>query len=550
MTPRPRLDVLIIEDNPGDARLIREMLAEAEVARFRTEVVASLAEGLERLDVDGADVVLLDLSLPDSLGLDSFKGVRDEVPDVPVVVLSGHEDEELAARAVHEGAQDYLVKGQVNAALLGRSLRYAVERQRIEEQLRHRAEELREADRRKDEFLAMLAHELRAPLPPMLAAVEVLGNEDAEPEAVAWARETVERQIGNLARLLEDLLDVSRIVHGKITVQKEPVRLVDVVRAAVDTVAPLIDRRDLRLSVAEPEAPGWLDADPTRLEQVLVNLLQNAVAYSEPGGRIWLEAAVEGEHARIRVRDDGAGMEPEFLERVFEPFTQARPAQERASGGLGLGLALVRSLVELHDGTVSARSDGPGRGSEFEVRFPTGGVSAPGSDSPAGAGAAGEDAAVAGPAGEGAAAAGPGDGGRKLRVLVVDDDRDSARGLALLVDEWGHEVHVAYDGPGGLRLAREHPPEVALLDIGMAGMDGCELARELRSDATTSDAVLWAVTGYGREEDERRSREAGFDRHLKKPVPLPKLRRLLEAVVEARAAGRDPRGAGSGLSAT
>ena len=377
---------------------------------------------------------------------------------------------------------------------------------------RLRAEEaLREADRRKDEFLATLAHELRNPLAPIRNALSLMEHAaGAGPEHEA-ERAMAERQVGHLTRLVDDLLDTARISRGKIELRTEALELAPAVRRAVEALQSSLQGRGPSLSVSLPAEPIRLQADPTRLEQVLWNLLSNAARYTEPNGRIRLEARRRGDAVVIWVRDTGVGIEPAMLPRIFEMFVQAGPRAGRAQGGLGIGLGLVRTLVELHGGTVTAHSDGPGSGSEFVVRLPI---------LPSECGAPVEP---------------PRDDRRpterplpRRRILVVDDNVDAASSLSrLLTRLYGQEVRVAHDGPAALELAPAFRPEVVILDIGMPGMDGYEVARRLRCQAECAGALLVALTGWGQESDQRRSREAGLDRHLIKPVDLEALRDVL-----------------------
>jgi PAS domain S-box-containing protein len=377
---------------------------------------------------------------------------------------------------------------------------------------RKRAEEaLRDADRRKNEFLAALAHELRNPLAPVRTGLEVMRANGDAPAAVRPVREMMERQVAQMARLIDDLMDVARITRGKITLRPEPTDLAAVVAAAVEASAPLVEAGGHRLTVALPPAPVRLTADPARLTQVLSNLLSNAAKYTDPGGRIWLSAGrVPGAAdpaLELRVRDNGVGIPAGMLARVFDPFTQVDGAADRSRDGLGIGLTLVRTLVELHGGTVEARSDGPGTGSEFVVRLPLGAGPEPAPPPPA-------PAPPPGP---------------PRRVLVVDDNEDAADTLAALLSLTGHEARAAYDGPAALAAAGEFRPEVVLTDLGMPGMDGYELARRFRAEPAFRGVVLVAVTGWGQDEDRRRTAEAGFDHHLVKPVAPDAVRRLLAA---------------------
>ncbi len=368
--------------------------------------------------------------------------------------------------------------------------------------------EIQDANRGKDEFLAMLAHELRNPLAPVLHALDVLQREPTDPAAEGQARETIDRQVRHMTRLIDDLLDVSRITRGKIQLRPETIDLATVIHRAVDSTRALIEARGHRLEVALPTAPISLFADPTRLEQVLANLLNNSAKYTEPGGRIWLSAQVEGPDIVLRVRDTGIGIPAHMLGRVFDLFMQAHPTLDRAEGGLGIGLTLVRRLVEMHGGRVEVHSDGVGKGSTFTVRVPL-----PQGEVPAPA-----------PVGE-APAEIPAQPPR--HVLVVDDNRDAAEMLTLMLRLDGHEVRVAHDGPAALREAREWRPEVVLLDIGLPGMSGYDVARQLRGDNGAGHPLLVAMTGYGQDEDRRRSHEAGFAHHLVKPVDPQELRLLL-----------------------
>jgi PAS domain S-box-containing protein len=373
---------------------------------------------------------------------------------------------------------------------------------------RTRAEaELRQADRRKDEFLAMLAHELRNPLAPIRNAAQVIRLLATPAPDVRRATEMVERQVQHMTRLVDDLLDVSRITRGKITLQKEPVELAALVTRAVETARPLIEARRHELTVALPAEPVSLDADPTRLAQVIANLLTNAAKYTEEGGHVGLTARREGGMAVVRVRDDGVGIPREMLASVFTLFTQVDRTLARSEGGLGIGLTLVKSLTEMHGGTVEAHSEGPGKGSEFIVRLPV-------APTPTSLDAGKPEAA--------APLRSP-----PRRILVVDDNVDAAESLAMLLRLGRHEVRTAHDGPTALGVAGEFRPEVVLLDLGLPQMDGFEVARRLRGQAEMRATLLVALTGYGQEEDRRKSREAGFDWHMVKPLDRDALMKLL-----------------------
>jgi signal transduction histidine kinase len=375
-----------------------------------------------------------------------------------------------------------------------------------------RADALREADRRKDEFLAMLSHELRNPLAAIHNAVQILALYGRDPEQVERIRELIERQLSQLVRLVEDLLDLSRVTRGKIKLRRGSVNLAQVVSTAVETSRPLIEARGHQLTVALPEPPLYVDADAARLAQVLSNLLNNAAKYTRVAGRIDLLAELVDGEVCLRVRDTGIGIAPEMLPRVFDLFVQAESSTDRTQGGLGVGLTLARQLIEMHDGTIEARSAGLGRGTEIVVHLPalpcTAVEKAPG-------GSASER--------PGSAMAEP------LRILIVDDNMDSAESLALLMRMAGHEVRTAYEGLSAVAEARTFMPDVVVLDIGLPGMDGYEVAHRLRQEPGGDRLMLLALTGYGQEEDRRRSREAGFDHHLVKPINLERFQELLES---------------------
>jgi PAS domain S-box-containing protein len=386
-------------------------------------------------------------------------------------------------------------------------------------QRRAAEEALRQADRRKDEFLAMLAHELRNPLAPIRNALHILKMPDVPAPLLAQVRGMMERQVQHLVRLVDDLLDVSRIMRGKIQLRKEPLDLAAVISRAVETAQPGIEAQGHQLTVALPAEPVRLEGDLIRLAQVLANLLNNAAKYTERGGHIRLTAEAGRGEVAVRVRDNGIGIAPEMQGSIFDLFVQADQGAAHAQGGLGIGLTLVRRLVEMHGGSVSVSSPGLGQGSEFVVRLPA----MPG---------ARDD--IHRPA-EGSAA--PVQAAAELRhLLVVDDNEDAAESLAVLLRLGGHEVRVAHDGPGALQAARERPPDLVFLDIGMAGMDGYEVARRLRQEPGWGQRRLVAVTGWGQDEDRRRAQEAGFDYHLTKPADPVALQKLL-AVLTSPGAG-------------
>ncbi len=504
--------VLLIEDNDGDVRLIQEMLGDAAGESFRLECAERLMLGLERLARGGIEVVLLDLSLPESQGLDSFHHVRTKAPDTPVVVLTGSNDEELGNRAVQSGAQDYLIKGQVDAPLLGRALRYAIERGRIEKELRHRAEQLAEMDRRKDEFLATLAHELRNPLAPIRNSLHILRMSCGAGSASEHVLEMMERQVSHMVRLVDDLMEVSRITRGKINLRKERVELTAILRSAVETSRPLAEAARHQLAITVPTEPLILEADPVRLSQIIANLLNNAAKYTEEGGRISLTVRREQDQAVISIRDTGVGIPADMLPRIFDMFAQLDRTLKRSQGGLGIGLHLARTLVEMHGGRIEARSDGLGHGSEFIFSLPLAQADSPGKQGSV----ATRDLRLAGLC--------------QHRILIVDDNRDVADSLLMLLQFLEADAYVVYDGPSALEALRIYQPSVVFLDIGMPGMDGHEVARRVRQMPEFQNVVLIALTGWGQEEDRRRSKASGFDHHLVKPVSADALQALLASL--------------------
>jgi PAS domain S-box-containing protein len=367
---------------------------------------------------------------------------------------------------------------------------------------------LKEADRRKNEFLATLAHELRNPLAPIRNAVQILKVKGPSEDQLNWGRDMIDRQVVQMARLLDDLLDISRITRNKLELRKERVALSSVIESAVETSRPLIEACGHELAIDLPAEPIYLEADPMRLAQVVWNLLNNAAKYTDRGGRISLAARRQGSEVSISIADNGIGIESEMLPQLFEIFSQVAPASERSQGGLGIGLSLVRGLVEIHGGSIEAHSDGPGQGSQFTVRLPL----VVETVSPKMPPVAHSVLAVQG-------------SGR--RILVVDDNRDSADSLGTLLRVQGYDVHTAYDGQAAIEAAEILRPDVVLLDLGMPRLNGYEAARHLRQQPWGRDLTLIALTGWGQDEDRQRTREAGFDQHFVKPVDPAELLQLL-----------------------
>jgi signal transduction histidine kinase/ActR/RegA family two-component response regulator len=443
-------------------------------------------------------------------------GLLKEQPpwsDFPLIVLMPPNQTTAAAASLEAVGHMTLVRrpievrsliSTVQAALRDRRRQYA-RRTDLAERERH-AQALVDNDRRKDEFLAMLAHELRNPLAAVNNAVTVL-KMSSEPESRNWASDVVERQVRQLVRLIDDLLDVSRITSGKIRLRKTFVDASVILDEAVEAARPLIDERKHRFFMSIERGALPLHVDATRVEQIVLNLLTNAAKYTESGGTIALTARREGGQAVIRVKDDGIGIMPEKLPEMFKLFTQGERALARSEGGLGLGLTIVQKLAEMHGGSVEAMSDGPGKGSEFLVRIPLARRT--------------EDAESQASPDRGSLTA------SRSRILVVDDSVDTARGMVQLLELLGNEAMSVHDGRAVLEAARDFRPDFVLLDIGLPGMDGYEVAAALRDDETLKNAVVIAVSGYGQDEDRRRSRAAGFHHHLVKPVDFDSLISLI-----------------------
>ena len=379
------------------------------------------------------------------------------------------------------------------------------ERSRLERLMQDQAVALAELHQRKDEFLAMLSHELRNPLSAITNAVHVLRLEDSGNPIQQKAKSIIERQMGQLARLVDDLLEVSRVITGGIQLRQQQLEIRGIVERAVESARPLIDRNKLQLAVTLPVEAIWLKGDPTRLEQVLVNLLNNAAKYTDEGGKIYITVRQEGNEVMLSVQDTGIGIAPELLPRIFDLFTQADRTLDRSQGGLGIGLSLVKRLLQLHGGTVEARSGGLGQGSEFIVHLPA--------LSP-------ETAAIA-PVEIPKAPVG------SSRVLVVDDNVDAADMLVMMLQMFGNKVQAVYSGQTAVEMAVSYKPDCILLDIGLPDMNGYEVARRLRQLPQTKNMWLIAITGYGQDSDRQKSLEAGFDHHLVKPVAPQKLQDLL-----------------------
>ena len=537
--PTPMRLLLVDADEDGVV-LVRGLIAGLAVPAD-VERAASFGVGLEKMTSRRYDAHLVACRLGTKSGVDLLRAYRESGGGGPVILIADEPERAEDLAAMESGAADYLVRDRLDATLLERSIRYAVQASRHAAGLRHVRDELetrvaertdaletmnealaaevaerrtaeralRGADRRKDEFLATLAHELRNPLAPLTSATEILSRTRDTPEQGARrerAEGVIERQVALMVRLIDELLDISRITYGKLELHREWVSLAAVIESAVETAGPLLLGRRQAFELVMSETPVLVHVDPMRFAQVLSNLLSNAAKYTEPGGRIRLEAVRDGEDLVVSVVDSGIGIPAAHLAHVFTMFGQGHRAHEAVYGGLGIGLALAKSLVELHGGSLTAASEGEGRGSVFTLRL---------------ACAAKDSAAPL------AKQAPPGAIPSPRRILIVDDNVEAALTLAELLALDGHETHVAHDGPSAVEAARRLSPDVAILDIGLPGFDGFEVARRLRAEPELRGLLLVALSGWVQPDDRARSREAGFDHHLAKPVQLKNLERVL-----------------------
>ncbi len=545
--------ILIVDDLPENLQALEALLRHDQRAIHQ----ASSGEAALTLLLEHEfALAILDVQMPGMNGFETARLIRERRRSrhTPIIFVTAHQREDEDVREAYAlGAVDFLwkpfapevlrAKVTVFVTLQQRTAEVAQqaallreherrehkraleeERERWEQSaLRKQMEEMAEADRAKDEFMAMLAHELCNPLAPILTGLELMkmklaGMGDVDP-LVMRARDTAERQVRHLTRLVDDLLDISRITSGKIALRKAKVVLTDLVEQAVSSVQPLLDQRQHRLDVQLPEERVELHADAVRLTQVLSNLLTNAARYTEPGGAMRLHCERKESALEIHVIDNGRGIASEMLPRIFEPFVQAHGSE---AGGLGLGLALVKRLIDMHQGTVTAHSEGPGRGSDFVVRLPLEATSN-GSSARSTSGRATPESsqAVQIPA-------------NALSIVVIEDNDDLRDTVCLLLTMLGHTVDAANTGERGVDVILEKRPDVALVDIGLPGIDGYEVARRIRAQLPRGEVHLIAMTGFGQANDRQRSHDAGFDAHLAKPADADILQNALAAV------GRDP----------
>jgi signal transduction histidine kinase/ActR/RegA family two-component response regulator len=508
--------VLILAPVGKDAALMHAMLARDGVDCLACPDLGALARELE---LGAAALLIEEEALAEADGrITSLIAHQPPWSDLPVLLLTRTgSDSVTAIQGLQTLGNVTLLERPVRVAALASAVRSALRARRRQYQTRAHLLEREQADQRKDEFLATLAHELRNPLAPIRNSVNLLRLSGSDgPAAKVW--QMMDRQVSHMVRLVDDLMEVSRITRGKIALQKTPLDLAGVIAAAVETCRPLMEAARHTLEVLPPQQPLTVEGDAVRLCQVFANLLNNAAKYTDSGGRVSVVARTEGDNAVVTVSDSGVGIAAEALPRVFEMFVQADASDSRAQTGLGIGLTLVKSLVEMHGGSVAAYSAGAGQGSSFEVRLPL----------------AQRDAVDGRPSETGMSAL-----KGAPRLLVVDDNRDAADSLGALLEMLGAEVRVAHSGPAALEAVASFHPDAVLLDIGMPGMNGYEVANRIRTQGNGSrNTTLIALTGWGQDNDRRRSAEAGFDHHLVKPADVGALQTLLAALAANGSQGR------------
>ena len=554
------VSILLVDDEPRNLTVLEAILTDPIYHLVRAE---SGQEALLKL-VDGEFALLvLDIQMPNMSGFELAQLIkqRKKTAGIPIIFLTAYYSEDQhVLEGYSVGAVDYLHK-PINAAVLRSKVAVFVElyrknrecvfanqtlqkevraRRHAEQQLRQLndelelrvaertetllnrerdlqslAEALKKADRRKDEFLATLAHELRNPLAPISSGLHLL-TLALDPDTIAGTISMMNRQLSHLVRLIDDLLNASRVTTDKLTLRIERVSLQSIIATAVEASRPVIDSSRHTLKTSQPEDTVWLEADPTRVAQVISNLLTNAAKYTPEGGHIEVAALQDGRDVIVRVTDTGVGIPCDMLSEVFEMFTQVNGTLERSQGGLGIGLAIAKRLVELHGGTITAESPGKGAGSTFTVRLPL----------PEVAEVAKQRQTIKGPTHDRSTTSG-------LRVLLVDDNVDAAKTLAKLLQICGHDIRIAHCGREALELALLFKPEVVLLDIGLPDMNGYEVARRLRSEAALQRVLVVALTGWGNDDNKRKSQEAGFDFHLTKPVDAAAIETILATVAKS-----------------
>jgi signal transduction histidine kinase len=513
-----RVNILIVDDlakNQMVYRSILEELGQNLIAAHSGE------EALKQVLKHEFAVILLDVNMP---GMDGFEIAtlirsRKRSSRTPIIFLTAFTDEVRMAQGYASGAVDYLPTPVV-PQILQAKIRVFIELSQMrrqaalqaEEQARRKAAE--EADRRKDEFLGMLAHELRNPLGPILNAAHLLRRIAPKEPQLEELGDIIDRQVKHMTRLIDDLLDATRLAHGKILLRKERCDLAKIVRQTAEDYSSIFDASGLTLEIQRPLTSFWVNGDPTRLAQIIGNLLHNAHKFTDAGGRITVRLdAAKDDMATVSISDNGIGIDPQIQPHIFEVFRQAEQGLARSRGGLGLGLALVKGLVELHGGEVFVTSDGAGKGTTFSLSLPVESL-------PADVNSVIPEAPIP--------------NGKKYRILLIEDNKLTADSTQILLSLDGYDVQTAGTGLLGLEIARSFHPQIVLCDIGLPGMDGYQLVRQLRKEKALSSSYMIALTGYGREEDQRQAKEAGFDLHMTKPIDYDNLLRVL-AETTARA---------------
>jgi len=513
-----RVNILIVDDLAENQMVYHSILEELG----QNLVVARTGEeALKQVLRQEFAVILLDVNMPGMNGFEIATLIRSRKKSAhtPVIFLTAFTDEMRMAQGYASGAVDYLPTPVV-PEILKAKVRVFIELSQMRRQAASQAEErarrtaAEEADRRKDEFLGMLAHELRNPLGPILNAAHLLRRIQPKESRMDDLASIVDRQVKHMTRLIDDLLDATRLAHGKVLLRKERCDLATIVRQTSEDYTSIFEASGLKLEINQPETPLWMRGDPVRLAQIIGNLLHNANKFTDPGGsvRVSMELEKSGKIAAVTISDTGIGIEPKMLPYVFDVFRQAEQGLDRSRGGLGLGLALVKGLVALHDGEVSVVSDGLGNGTRFTIRLPMETLAT-----------ITDDAIISPEVFE----------VTKYRILLIEDNKLTAESTQLLLSSDGYEVQTAYNGPTGLEAAKAFCPQVVLCDIGLPGMDGYQVARMLRQDEKLASSYVIAMTGYGRDEDQRQAHEAGFDLHMTKPIDYNYLRQML-ATLPAR----------------
>lgn len=507
-----RVNILIVDDLPENQLVYRSILEEMGQNLVYAH---SGEEALKQVLQQEFAVILLDVNMPGMNGFEIATLIRGRKKSArtPIIFLTAFIDEMRMAQGYASGAVDYLPTPVV-PEILKAKVRVFIELSQMRRQAALQAEErarrtaAEEADRRKDEFLGMLAHELRNPLGPILNSAQLLQLIGPKEPKLDKARDIIYRQTLHMAHLIDDLLDSTRLANGKVLLRKERCDLSQIIRQTAEDYRSILETSGLKLDIEQPARPFWMEGDSTRLAQIVGNLLHNAHKFTNPGGRVvvHVEADKEGRMAEITVSDTGIGIDPRMLPYVFDVFRQAEQGLDRNRGGLGLGLALVKSLVEMHGGTVSASSGGTGKGAQFTVRLPI---------DPA---AVDQPPAIVAPAEENE---------KKYRILLIEDNKLAAESTQLLLSFDGYEVEIAGSGQTGLETARRFRPQVVLCDIGLPGMDGYQVARTIRQDRELASSYVIALTGYGRDEDQQMAHDAGFDLHMTKPIDYENLRQTL-----------------------